>query len=66
MTYAVAVLLESGLIFAADSRTNAGVDDVSTHRKLAVFEKPGERLMTLLTSGNLAVTQAIVELLYSA
>ena len=63
MTYAVAFLLESGLVFAADSRTNAGVDDVSTHRKLTVFEKPGERLMTLLASGNLAVTQAIVELL---
>lgn len=61
MTYAVAFLLESGLVFAADSRTNAGVDDVSTHRKLTVFEKPGERLMTLLASGNLALTQAILE-----
>lgn len=61
MTYAVAFYLESGLVFAADSRTNAGVDDVSTYRKLTVFEKPGERLMTLLASGNLAVTQAIVE-----
>jgi putative proteasome-type protease len=63
MTYAVAFYLESGLVFAADSRTNAGVDDVSTYRKLTVFEKPGERLMTLLASGNLAVTQAITELL---
>lgn len=61
MTYAVAFFLESGLVFAADSRTNAGVDDISTHRKLTVFEKSGERLMTLLASGNLAVTQAIVE-----
>jgi putative proteasome-type protease len=63
MTYAVAFYLESGLVFAADSRTNAGVDDVSTYRKLTTFEKPGERLMTLLASCNLAVTQAITELL---
>ena len=63
MTYAVAFYLESGLVFAADSRTNAGVDDVSTYRKLTVFENPGERLMTLLASGNLAVTQAITEVL---
>lgn len=61
MTYAVAFYLESGLVFAADSRTNAGVDDVSTYRKLTVFENQGERLMTLLASGNLAVTQAITE-----
>lgn len=63
MTYAVAFYLESGLVFAADSRTNAGVDDVSTYRKLTVFDNPGERLMTLLASGNLAVTQAITETL---
>jgi putative proteasome-type protease len=63
MTYAVAFYLESGLVFAADSRTNAGVDDVSTYRKLTVFDNPGERLMTLLASGNLAVTQAITEVL---
>lgn len=63
MTYAVAFYLESGLVFAADSRTNAGVDDVSTYRKLTVFENPGERMMVLLASGNLAVTQAITELL---
>lgn len=61
MTYAVAFYLESGLLFAADSRTNAGVDDVSTYRKLTAFERPGERLMVLLASGNLAVTQAITE-----
>ncbi len=61
MTYAVGFLLDSGLLFAADTRTNAGVDHVSTFRKLTVFEKPGSRVMTLLSAGNLAITQAVIE-----
>ncbi len=60
MTYAVGFLLEQGLVFAADSRTNAGVDQVSVARKITTFEKPGERFMALLSSGNLAITQAVI------
>ncbi len=60
MTYAVGFLLEGGLVFASDSRTNAGVDQVSIARKMTVFEQPGECFMTLLSAGNLAITQAVV------
>lgn len=63
MTYCVAVRLESGLVLASDSRTNAGVDHISTFRKMSVFEAPGERVIVLLSSGNLAVTQSVVNLL---
>jgi putative proteasome-type protease len=52
--------LDEGLLFASDSRTNAGVDHVSTFSKMAVFEKPGERAIVLLNSGNLATTQTVV------
>ena len=60
MTYCVAVRLKAGLVFLSDSRTNAGVDHISTFRKMTVFEIPGERVMVLLSSGNLAITQAVV------
>ena len=60
MTYCVAMALDEGLLFASDSRTNAGVDHVSTFSKMAVFEKPGERAIVLLNSGNLATTQTVV------
>jgi putative proteasome-type protease len=60
MTYCVAMRLKAGLVFLSDSRTNAGVDHISTFRKMTVFEHPGERVMVLLSSGNLAVTQAVV------
>jgi len=59
MTYCVALRLDAGLVFLADSRTNAGVDQISTFRKLTVFEHPGERLMVLLSAGNLAITQSV-------
>ena len=59
MTYCVAVRSEAGLVFLSDSRTNAGVDQISTFRKMHVFEVPGERVMVLLTAGNLAVSQAV-------
>ncbi len=59
MTYCVAMRLNAGLVFLADSRTNAGVDQISTFRKMTVFEHPGERLMVLLSAGNLAITQAV-------
>ncbi len=63
MTYCVGVLTRHGLVLAADSRTNAGVDHIATVRKLALFEQPGERIMALLSAGNLATTQAVVTLL---
>lgn len=66
MTYAVGFLLETGLVFASDSRTHAGVDQVSTFSKMAVFERPGDRLLVLLSAGNLAVTQAVVSNLNEA
>ncbi|ARP96927.1 proteasome-type protease [Bordetella genomosp. 13] len=63
MTYCVAARLDAGLVFLSDSRTNAGVDQISVYRKLKVFEQPGERVMVLMTSGNLAISQAVVTLL---
>lgn len=65
MTYCAAILLDAGLVMASDSRTNAGVDQISTYRKTTVFEKPGERVIVLLSSGNLAVTQAVINALMS-
>ena len=62
MTYCVAMRLDAGLVFLADSRTNAGIDHVSTFRKLTVFERPGERVIVLMTSGNLAAGQAVRQL----
>ena len=58
MTYCVAMLLDTGLVFLSDSRTNAGVDQISTFRKATVFHKPGERVLVLQSSGNLAITQS--------
>jgi putative proteasome-type protease len=63
MTYCVGVLSRHGLVVAADSRANAGVDQIATVRKLALFERPGERILALLSAGNLATTQAVVTLL---
>ena len=63
MTYCVAMRLDAGLLFASDSRTNAGVDHIATFRKMSVFEADGERLIVLLSAGNLATTQSVVSLL---
>ncbi len=63
MTYCVALYLEEGLVMLSDTRTNAGVDHISTFGKMHVFEVPGERLITLMTAGNLAITQSVVTLL---
>ena len=63
MTYCVAMLLDTGLVFVSDSRTSAGVDQISTFRKTTVFQKPGERVLVLQSAGNLAVTQAVTSLL---
>ncbi len=63
MTYCVALAVEEGLVFLSDTRTNAGVDHISTSRKMAVFEEPGERVLVLLVAGNLAITQATLQVL---
>ena len=63
MTYCVGLKLDRGLVFMSDTRTNAGVDSISTFKKMYVWEKPGERVIVLLTAGNLATTQAVVSLL---
>ena len=63
MTYGVAMRLERGLVFAADTRTNAGVDNIAQYRKLQFWRQPGDRVMVLLSAGNLAVTQAVISLL---
>ncbi len=60
MTYCVAIAPDSGIVFISDSRTNAGVDDVSTYSKMYHFGVDGERQFILLTSGNLATTQGVV------
>ncbi len=59
MTYCVGVRNRAGLVFLADSRTNAGLDQISTFRKLHRFEVPGDRVIVLLTAGNLAISQSI-------
>jgi putative proteasome-type protease len=63
MTYCCGILVRDGLVMIADTRTNAGLDNVSTFRKLHIFERPGERVMMLATAGNLSVTQGAVDLL---
>lgn len=58
MTYCAGVMIDAGIVLASDSRTNAGVDNISTFRKMKVFERPGDRVIVMVNSGNLAVTQA--------
>jgi hypothetical protein len=62
-TYCVAMLLDTGLVFLSDSRTNAGIDQISTFRKTTVFQKPGERVLVRQSSGNLAITQTVASML---
>ena len=62
MTYCLGLYLEEGLVLLSDTRTNAGIDHVSTFGKMHVFHEPGQRLISLLSSGNLAVSQAVVHL----
>lgn len=63
MTYCAGILVREGLVMFADTRTNAGFDDVSTFRKLHIFETPGERVLALSTAGNLSITQSAMSLL---
>ena len=63
MTYCVGLKLDRGLVFMSDTRTNAGLDNISTFKKMTVWNVPGERVLTLLSAGNLATTQSVVSLL---
>ena len=66
MTYCVGLLVDTGLVMLSDSRTNAGVDQINTFRKMATFQRANERVLVLLSAGNLAITQAVVNLLHEA
>jgi putative proteasome-type protease len=61
MTYCLALKLRNGLVFASDSRTTAGVDYINTYRKMHVFQPSADRLLVVLTSGNLATTQEVLD-----
>ena len=63
MTYCIGVTLDQGMIFASDSRTNAGMDNIAKFCKMTTFERPGDRVIVLLSSGNLAGTQAVIGVL---
>lgn len=63
MTYCIGIRLNAGLVFLSDSRTNAGIDQISTFRKMMVYEKPGDRFMVLLSAGNLSISQSVREIL---
>ena len=63
MTYCCAVRLDTGMIFASDSRTNAGVDHIATFTKMRVYEKKDDRVIVVLSSGNLAMTQGVTNIL---
>ena len=63
MTYCVALMVDTGLVMLSDSRTNAGVDQINTFRKMKTFHNPGERALVLMSAGNLGITQAVVNLL---
>ena len=63
MTYCCAIKINAGMVFLSDSRTNAGVDSISTFRKMLVYERPDDRFMVMLSAGNLSITQSVREIL---
>jgi len=63
MTYCVGIKLDAGLVFLSDSRTSAGLDQISTFRKMMIYERPGDRFMVLLSAGNLSISQSVREIL---
>jgi len=63
MTYCVGIKLDAGLVFLSDSRTNAGLDQISTYRKMMVYEKTDDRFMVMLSAGNLSISQSVREIL---
>ena len=60
MTYCVGLKLKAGLVLLSDTRTNAGVDNIARFRKMFLFEEPGERVLALMTAGNLGITQGVI------
>ncbi len=60
MTYCVGLLLRDGIVLLSDTRTNAGLDNIATYRKMFTFEDPGERVIVILTAGSLSVTQNVL------
>jgi putative proteasome-type protease len=63
MTYCLSLLCEEGIVFLSDSRSNAGMDNINVHRKMYVYEVPGERVVCLMTSGNLSLTHTVIALI---
>jgi putative proteasome-type protease len=63
MTYCIGIRLDAGLVFLSDSRTNAGLDQISTFRKMMIYERPGDRFMVMLSAGNLSISQSVREIL---
>ncbi len=63
MTYCVGMMLDQGLVLMSDTRTNSGVDNISTFRKMYQWSVPGERMISIMTAGNLATTQGVISLL---
>ena len=66
MTYCVALKLNAGLVLLSDTRTNAGLDNIATYRKMFFFENPGERVIAIMTAGSLSVTQTTISRLGEA
>lgn len=66
MTYCVGIMLEAGMVFASDSRTNAGVDQIASFRKMKVYERPGDRVIVVICSGNLSISQNTISLIEQA
>jgi putative proteasome-type protease len=63
MTYCVGLLVDTGLVMLSDSRTNAGVDQINTFRKMSTFQQTSDRVLVLMSAGNLAISQAVINLL---
>ena len=63
MTYCCGILVNEGLVMIADTRTNAGLDNISVFRKLHTFAEPGERIMAIASAGNLSLTQTVLSMM---
>src|SRR6266536_4330979 len=63
MTYCCGILVRDGLVMFADTRTNAGVDNIATFRKLHVLTQPGQRIVAIASAGNLSISQSVVSML---
>ncbi|MEO6847253.1 MAG: peptidase [Chthoniobacterales bacterium] len=63
MTYCLSLLCKEGIVFLSDSRTSAGLDNITIHPKMRLYERPGERIICLMSSGNLSLTQSVLSLM---